>query len=160
MKICISIAAGGHLNQLMKIIDAFEGHDIFFVTVRAETTKNLNDFAKTYYIKEPHPINLFGLRIFTPLLALYYVYINMPCLKILIKERPDIIVGNGGLSTISLSYLGKLMGIKIIYLESISRVYDLSLTGKIVYPISDLFLVQWENIKEKYNKAKYWGKVI
>lgn len=145
----------------MKIIDAFEGHDIFFVTAYAETTKNLNNFAKTYYIKDPiPPINLFGLKIFAPSLALYYMYVNVPCLKILIREKPNVIVGNGGLSTISLSYLGKLMGIKVIYLESLSRIYDLSLTGKIVYPITDLFLVQWENLIEKYNKAKYWGKVI
>ena len=161
MKICLTCAPGGHLNQLMNIMDAFEGHDIFFVTVKAETTEDLKKIAKTYYTKDaPKPIEIIRIRMYTFTLALFYLHLILPCIKILLRERPDVIIGNGGSATLWLSYLGKLMGAKIVYMESLSRIHDLSGTGKLIYYIADLFLVQWESLIEKYNKAKYWGKVI
>ena len=49
---------------------------------------------------------------------------------------------------------------KVIYLETFARVNDRSLTGRLVYPIADLFLVQWESLLEFYPKAKYVGGVF
>ena len=161
MKICLTCAAGGHLDQLISIMDAFKEHDIFFVTVKSETTEELKKIAKTYYTKDvSNSIKIARIHLYTFTLALYYLQLILPCIKILLKEKPDVIVGNGGSATLWLSYLGKLMGAKIVYIESLARVRDLSGTGKLIYPIADLFVVQWESLMEKYSKAKYWGKVI
>jgi len=60
-----------------------------------------------------------------------------------------------------MSYLGGFLGKKIVFIESLSRVKNPSLTGKFLYPISDLFLVQWKSLLKKYgSKAKYGGKVF
>lgn len=161
MKICISCAAGGHLDQLMNIMRAFAKYEIFFVTVESETTKSLRQTERTYYIKDSFkPIQIGKIRFYWITAGLYYFYLTFPCIFILFKERPTVIFGNGGSSTLLLSYVGKIIGCKIIYLESLTRVTELSLTGKLVYPIADLFLVQWESLLQKYGKAKYWGKVI
>lgn len=161
MKICITCAAGGHLNQLMNIIDAFADHDLFFVTVESGTTVSLKKLAKTYYIRDtPKPIQIGAIRLYWTTLALYYLYLLYPCTKILLKEKPDVIFGNGGSATLCLCYLGKIIGCKIIYLESLTRVNDISLTGKLTYRVADLFLVQWGSLLKKYNRAKYWGKVL
>lgn len=42
-------------------------------------------------------------------------------------------------------------------MESICRVKDLSLSGKLLYPICDLILVQWKELQEKYSKTEYIG---
>lgn len=161
MKICITCAAGGHLNQLMNIMEAFEDHDFFFVTVESGTTDSLKTLGKTYYTRDaPKPIQIGNIRLYWITLALYYLYLLFPSIKILLKEKPDVIFGNGGSATLCLCYLGKIIGCKIVYLESLTRVSDLSLTGKLIYKVADLFLVQWESLLEKYNKAKYWGKVL
>lgn len=161
MKICLTCAAGGHLNQLMNIMDAFKEHDLFFITNKSETTLDLEDLAKTYYISDsPKPLEIGTIQFNYLTFALYTMYIALPCLRMLLKEKPDTIVSSGGSASLCLCYLGKLMGSKIIYLESLTRVNDLSTTGKLVYIISDLFLVQWEYLIKKYPKAKYWGKVI
>jgi len=160
MKICLTCAAGGHLDELLTLLETFKGHEYFFVTVPQETTKNLPKIAKTYYVRNrPKPINSWRI-IDVFLLTLYYFYLLLPCMKILLKERPIVIIGFGGEATLHLSYLGKLIGAKVVYIESLARVHTLSGTGRLVYLIADLFLVQWRYLLKKYKKAKYWGKII
>ena len=91
---------------------------------------------------------------------LYMIKLFYSCLRILIKEKPHVIISTGGGSTIPLCYWGKLLGAKIIYIESMARINHPSGTGRIIYPISDLFLVQWKSMLKFYRKAMYKGQVI
>ena len=82
-------------------------------------------------------------------------------LHILLKEKPDIIISTGSEIAIPVFYIGKLLGIKTMFIESLCRVKEPSLTGKIVYPVSDVFLVQWEQLLCRFGKkAQYWGNVL
>jgi UDP-N-acetylglucosamine:LPS N-acetylglucosamine transferase len=77
------------------------------------------------------------------------------------KEKPDALFSTGSEIAIPAFYIGKfLFGAKLIFLESIARIKDISLTGKVLLPIVNLFLVQWEELLHKYKKAKFWGRVI
>ncbi len=58
-----------------------------------------------------------------------------------------------------MAFLAKLFGKKLIYIESFARVYDGSKTGKLLYKYADLFIVQWESLKEVYPKAIYGGSI-
>lgn len=49
---------------------------------------------------------------------------------------------------------------RIVYVESFARVHSLSLTGKLVYPFVDKFIVQWPQLLKKYDKAEYYGKSL
>lgn len=80
--------------------------------------------------------------------------------KIILREKPDVVVTTGALVSFPFCVLGKVLGAKVIYLETFARVNDRSLTGRLVYPIADLFLVQWESLLEYYPKAKYVGGVF
>lgn len=163
MKLCLECADGGHLDEMLSLLEAFKDQDIFFVTFHTETTRELGKIAKTIYIdnfkgiidpaKLPQPF----FWIYT---VIYLIREIFPSLKILWQERPDAIVSTGGGVTIPLCYLGKLFGAKIIYIESLARIETGSGTGKCVYPVADLFLVQWESLLRQYKKAQYWGKVI
>jgi len=158
MKICLECAEGGHLDELMSVLDAFLGHDIFFVTTKAETTKHLGKIGNVYFVRKQYDFNY---HFFIFVIELYYfTKLLFLCSLILTKEKPQVIVSTGGGSTIPLCYWGKLMRIKIVYINSLARVNDLSGTGKLIYPIADLFLVQWEPLAKKFKKANYWGKVI
>ncbi|XP_023380207.1 UDP-N-acetylglucosamine transferase subunit ALG14 isoform X1 [Pteropus medius] len=56
-----------------------------------------------------------------------------------------------------------ILGIKkviIVYVESICRVEHLSLSGKILFHLSDYFIVQWLTLKEKYPKSVYLGRIV
>ncbi|KZK42839.1 hypothetical protein AM2_2498 [Lactococcus cremoris] len=52
------------------------------------------------------------------------------------------------------------MRAKVIFIESYARTETLSLTGKLVYRLSDLFIVQWPDLSKKYSKAKYYGELF
>lgn len=75
------------------------------------------------------------------------------------KTNPDIIISPGPGLAIPICWWAKIMGIKIIFIESWSRVTTRSFSGRAIYPIADLFFVQWEGLCQKYPKAKYAGRM-
>jgi UDP-N-acetylglucosamine:LPS N-acetylglucosamine transferase len=82
-------------------------------------------------------------------------------LRILLREKPKLIISTGSEIAIPAFYLAKLLRIKTVFIESWTRVDRPTGTGKIVYPVSDLFLVQWERLLPKYGKkAKYEGAIL
>ncbi len=80
--------------------------------------------------------------------------------KILFKERPEIIVSNGAAVAVPFFYIGKLLGSKLVFIEVYDRVDSPTLTGKLVHPITDAFLLQWEEQKNFYPKGKVMGQVL
>ena len=150
MKICLACPLGGHLDEMLRLIDAFEGHDYFFVTYKSEVTQN---------IKNAHLIKLYKETTFN--LILMAINVTFKAISILRKEKPDVIVLTGGLLSVPFSYVGKLLGAKIVYIECSARVTTPSGAGKIIYPIADLFLVQWRSLLKKYGKkARFEGGVF
>ncbi|XP_070709227.1 UDP-N-acetylglucosamine transferase subunit ALG14 [Pempheris klunzingeri] len=82
------------------------------------------------------------------------------------RLRPDMVLCNGPGTCVPLCVVGLLLGILgmkkvlIVYVESICRVQKLSLTGRILYPISDYFFVQWPSLRDKYPKSIYLGRIV
>ena len=148
MKICIPSSAGGHLSEISSLKSLFEKNDIFYVTPRESRTVNLSKKNKVYFVEDPHrsPFKMLGLFI--------------KAKRILKKEKPDIILSAGAGIAYPFCKIAKKLGIKVIFIESICRVKDLSLSGKLIYPLSYSFFVQWPELKKKYPKAIYAGRVF
>jgi len=147
LKIGLVCSAGGHLMEALQVLKAFEGYPYFVITYKEKATA---DRENTYYIR----------NIARSPMAFVVGIVKM--LIILLKEKPDILFSTGSEIAVPPFYFGKfLFRTKLIYLESGAQVYRPSLTGKFVYPISDLFLVQWESLLKRYGpKAKYVGGLI
>ncbi|MCD7790726.1 MAG: polysaccharide biosynthesis protein [Bacteroides thetaiotaomicron] len=79
---------------------------------------------------------------------------------ILRREKPDFIITTGALAAFPFCLWGKLLHKKVIYIESFARVEGKSLTGKLVYPFADLFIVQWPDMLKFYPKAVYVGGIF
>ena len=82
------------------------------------------------------------------------------CLWILLKERPDVVISTGAAVGCILCLLAKLAGKKIVWIDTVSHVEHLTLSGRIIRPLADLFLVQWPALAKRYPKTKYVGAVI
>ena len=138
---------GGHFVEVLQLLDAFEGHPIFFLTYKEKATLNRRN---TYYIMNfaRNPLYLI-----VGILKIFFIFL---------KERPKILFSTGAEIAIPSFYIGKfLFRTKLIYLECSAQVYHPSLTGRWVYPITDLFLVQWEPLLREYGlRAKYVGGLI
>lgn len=150
MKICLSCTHGGHFVEMTRLLDAFKGHDYFFVTYKSEARINLKN---AYFIKFEEKGLKFKMMLIKTLIEAF---------KILIKEKPDVIISTGGGEiAVPFCYIGKILGAKIIFIETMARITAPSAGGKLVYPVADLFLVQWESLLKKFGKkAKYWGRVV
>ncbi|XP_063283372.1 UDP-N-acetylglucosamine transferase subunit ALG14 homolog [Pelobates fuscus] len=88
------------------------------------------------------------------------------CFPLTARLRPDVILCNGPGTCVPVCLSALLLGIIgikktiIIYVESICRVESLSLTGQILYYFSNVFIVQWPLLKDKYPKSIYLGRLV
>uniref|UniRef100_A0A8C5R1F9 UDP-N-acetylglucosamine transferase subunit ALG14 n=1 Tax=Leptobrachium leishanense TaxID=445787 RepID=A0A8C5R1F9_9ANUR len=91
---------------------------------------------------------------------------TLHCLPLTVRLRPDVILCNGPGTCVPICLCALLLGIigmkniTVVYVESICRVESLSLTGRILYYFSNLFIVQWPLLKEKYPKSIYLGRLV
>ena len=76
------------------------------------------------------------------------------------KDRFWVIISSGAAVAVPFFYLGKLFGAKLVYIEVFDRIDKPTMTGKMVYPIVDKFIVQWEEQKEVYPKAINLGSIF
>ena len=147
MKVCIPTATGGHLTEVLYLIEAFEGHDIFFIAEDSARTEALT--YRTYRFQT------IGTSVWRLLKALPRVA------AILWRERPDIVFSTGGEIAVPIFYIGKLLGAKTVFVESVCRLEEPTFSGRLTYLVSDLFLVQQPQLLSKYGaKAHYEGGII
>lgn len=167
MKIGVICSPGGHLSQALSLMEAFRGNDCFLIT---KDLPNVKDF-KSSSFREVYFFKIFfqkGLSTRMPLKLYVWFRVlvafagNIPRLiRIFSREKPDVLFSTGSEIAIPAFYVGKfLFGTKVIFLDSITRIKDISVTGKFVMPIADLFLVQWEELAQKYKKAVFHGRLI
>lgn len=68
-------------------------------------------------------------------------------------HKPDVVISTGAGMTVPFFLLAKVSGAVCIYVESGARISTPSLTGRIVYPLSSLFIVQSEALRSYFPKA-------
>ena len=77
-----------------------------------------------------------------------------------IIKRPDIVITTGAGAVVLFCIFAKLLGAKLIFIESMAKVKQPTLTAKILYPFADLFLVQWPGLLKYFPKARYRGRLF
>ncbi|ACB89603.1 putative glycosyl transferase enhancer [Streptococcus pneumoniae] len=149
MKVCLVGSSGGHLTHLYLLKPFWKDRERFWVTFDKEDARSILENEIFYPCYYPTNRNLKNL-IKNTILAF----------KILRKERPDIIVSSGAAVAVPFFYLGKIFGAKTVYIEVFDRIDAPTMTGKLVYPVTDRFIVQWEEMKKVYPKAINLGGIF
>ena len=150
-KICFIASSGGHVQEISWLFELCDAYDSFLVTEHS-------DFQKRYHVERTYSFNKIDRR--EKRFLLHFLQLIVNSAKIMRREKPDIIISTGALVAVPMLYIGKLLGKKIIFMESMARVEGKSLSGKLVYPIADLFLVQWESMLKYYPKAIYASRLF
>lgn len=151
MKACFVASSGGHWEELMCIRSIAEEHDTFYVTEEGGQARDSS-------LENIHLLPQINRRQKDFLWRFLKLMITAG--KIIFRERPDVVVTTGALIAFPFCLYAKMIGAKVIYIETFARVNDRSLTGRLVYPLADLFLVQWESLLKFYPKAKYVGGIF
>lgn len=149
MKVCLVGSSGGHLTHLYLLKPFWKDRERFWVTFDKEDARSILENEIFYPCYYPTNRNLKNL-IKNTILAF----------KILRKERPDIIVSSGAAVAVPFFYLGKIFGAKTVYIEVFDIIDAPTMTGKLVYPVTDRFIVQWEEMKKVYPKAINLGGIF
>ena len=122
-KICLISSSGGHFEQLLCLKPLDENFNIFFVTEK--TKYNKNDKKIKYFVKQVNRKEI----LFIPNMIMIF----FKSLYIYIKEKPDVIISTGVLSTIPMLFIGYFFKKKIIYIESFAKINSPTMTGKLIY---------------------------
>ena len=158
MKTLVVLGMGGHTSQILRLLDLLGPHYEYEYIIGHDDQTSVNKVkfqGKIHTMKNPRQMDEESLM---------KVFFNMfpatlNAFKILRQSKPKVILSAGPSLTIPLFWLSKMMGIKTIFIESWVRVHHKSQTGKFVYPVSDLFIVQWESMKKTYPKAVFAGRL-
>ncbi len=148
-KICLVGSSGGHLTHLYLLKPMWEKYDRFWVTFDKVDAQSILKNEKMYPCYFPTNRNLFNL-----------IRNTFLAVKVLLKEKPDIIISSGAAVAVPFFYLGKLFRKKTVYIEVFDRIDASTMTGKLVYPVTDLFIVQWEEMRKVYPKAINLGGIF
>lgn len=149
MKVCLVGSSGGHLTHLYMLKPFWKDKERFWVTFDKEDARSLLCNERVFPCYFPTNRSLKALFINTKI-----------AYKLLRREKPDLIISSGAAVAVPFFYLGKLFGAKLVYIEVFDRIDKPTMTGKMVYPITDLFIVQWEEMKRVYAKAINLGSIF
>lgn len=148
-KVCLVGSSGGHLTHLHMLEPFWKDKDRFWVTFDKEDARSLLKDERVYHCYYPTNRNLKNL-----------IRNTVVAWKVLRKEKPDLIISSGAAVAVPFFYLGKLFDAKLIYIEVFDRIDKPTMTGRLVYPIVDKFIVQWEEMRKVYPKAINLGSIF
>ena len=148
MKLLLVCTSGGHFATMTGLRSFWSVHRRVWVTHRAKDTESLLGKETVHWLPYQAPRDV---------LALLYNLLSV--FKIVRQEKPDLIISTGASVAVGFAFAAKVLNVRFIYIESISRSQDLSVSGKLVYPLSDSFYVQWPDLAQKYRKAIFKGYV-
>ncbi len=127
-------SGGGHWVQLLRLRPAFEGHRVTYVTVNPAYRSDVGG-ARFHTVNDATRWNKFGL-----------VRMALRLAVILLRERPDVIISTGAAPGFFGIRLGRLLGARTIWLDSIANVEHLSMSGEKIGRHADLWLTQWPHL--------------
>jgi UDP-N-acetylglucosamine:LPS N-acetylglucosamine transferase len=142
-------SAGGHLLQLSLLADSWRGRPCAWVTLDREDSRSLLAGQAVYYGHWPttrHVPNL--LR-------------NLGLAWRLVRSlRPPVIMTTGAGIAVPFAWVGRLLGARVVYIESLTRVDKPSLSCRLIRPVADRIYVQWPELRRELPEAQYVGNVL
>jgi UDP-N-acetylglucosamine:LPS N-acetylglucosamine transferase len=146
MKICIVSSCGGHLAEVRALRSAYERYEHFYVlndrVLMSEDMKG-----RTYVIRHSERDWLFIVNLWE-------------AWRILRRECPRLILSTGAGPAVPFALVGKLLGVRTLFVETAAQVMEPSLTGRLMYHLADRFFYQWKTLERHFPNGVYGGLVV
>ena len=146
-RILCASSGGGHWVELRRILPAFEGHEISFLTVQSAYRTEVRD--------APFHVVLDGTR----WQKWRLVVMALQVLCVVLKTRPNVVVSTGAAPGYFALVFGKLLGARTIWVDSLANHERLSLAGARAGRWADMWLTQWEHLASE-DGPRYEGRVL
>ena len=148
-KVLLVSSNGGHLLQLLQLADLWPKERRHWVTFKTSDALSLLAGEDTTWAHHPTNRNLPNL-----------VRNLWLALRIVRRREIQAIVSTGAGVAVPFAIVGRLMQVDVVYVESMARITSPSLTGRLVYPFADTFIVQWPELKRFFKRAVWYGTVF
>lgn len=142
-------SSGGHLAQLVAMADWWRETERRWVTFDTADAVSTLPGEQVAWAHHPTTRNI-------PNLLRNLVL----AIRVLRDWRPDVVVSNGAAVAVPFFLVARLLGVRTVYLEVYDRVDSRTLTGRLVRPFTDLFLVQWPEQLDLYPEARLVGPLL
>lgn len=142
-------SCGGHLMQLLELREAWEHTPHTWVTFDKADARSLLAGERVVYAHGPTNRSIRNL--------LRNVLVAH---RVLRRERPAAILTTGAGVAVPFAWLGRLRGVPVVYVESLTRIDELSLSARMIAPVADRLYVQWPELNGALGRARYAGQVL
>ena len=149
MKVVIACSTGGHLAEVRRLEDVYKNYDYSYFTYEGGVATALAKTEKVITIP-----NIHRQKPLTWITGIVYSFIEV------VKLRPAVIISTGAGVVVFYCVFARLFGAKLIFIESMARIKSPTITARLLYPFTNLFIVQWPNLLKFFPKAKYLGRLF
>jgi UDP-N-acetylglucosamine:LPS N-acetylglucosamine transferase len=149
MKAVLVCSSGGHLLQLHQLKRWWQSCDRLWVTFEKPDAVSLLKDERVAWAHHPTTRNVVNLA---RNLVLAW--------RLLRGYRPDVVVSTGAAVAFPFFIVARILRIKTVYVEVYDRIDLPTLTGRLCHPLSDLFLLQWDEQKRFYPRGQLIGTLL
>ncbi|HEU4451387.1 MAG TPA: PssD/Cps14F family polysaccharide biosynthesis glycosyltransferase [Gaiellaceae bacterium] len=147
-------STGGHLLQLLALRGAWEGCSRVWVTFDKSDARSLLADEPVVFAHGPTNRN-FGL------LAVRNLLLNVRAAVRLVRAvRPKVVLTTGAGVAVPFAWVGRLLGARVVYVESLTRIDRPSLSCRLIAPVASRIYAQWPELTEAVPRARYLGSVV
>ena len=136
-------SSGGHWVQLLRCAPAWDGCEVHYATSSPDFRARVRELAELRGQPAPH-YHLFTDANRWQKARLVRQLVDV--VGILLRVRPDVIVTTGASAGYFACRLGRWLGARTCWLDSIANAEELSLSGAKAGPHVDLWLTQWPEL--------------
>ncbi len=142
-------STGGHLAQMLRLEPWYRHRDVHWVTFDKPDGRSLLAGQEITWAHHPTTRNIPNL-----LRNLWLA------LKVMRRERPDVIVTSGAGVAVPFFFLAKIFGAKTVFIEVYDRLDSVTMSGRLCRPFTDSFLVQWDEQADLYPDTTVIGRLL
>lgn len=146
MKILAVASGGGHWIELLRLLPAFQDGEVVFAS-----TKKCYEETVTGFQFYPIPDTNRNKKLFS-------LYAFVKIFSVIRTVQPSVIISTGALPGLMSLIIGKLCGMKTIWIDSIANVEELSFSGKVASKFADRTYTQWPDLANK--NCLFHGNVL
>ena len=147
-KVLFIASTGGHLSEMMQLKSMFNKYDYHIITEKTKSNMKLKD---TYLNRVNYLV--YGTKDFPITYPFKLLYNCFKSLYLYLKIHPDYIITTGAHTAGPMCLIGKIFGSRVIYIETFANMNTKTITGKLLYPFADKFIVQWSSMMKHYPKG-------
>ena len=151
-KVLFISSTGGHLSEMLQLKDMFNRYDYRIITEKTKSNLKLkkyygNRISYLVYGTKDHMLSYPFKLLYNCFKSLYFY----------LRIHPDYIITTGAHTAGPMCLIAKLFGSRVIYIETFANINTKTITGKLLYHVSDKFIVQWDSMKKLYPNSIVGG---